>query len=743
MRDTRRIIAIALVFGLGGFAALVYQVAWQRILVFQSGVGIHSVALIVAVFMAGLGLGAYVGGRLSARVSAFRALLAFAGIELLLGCFALVSSWIYYDVLYAELTVHYGAGRSALLLHFVALLPPTTLMGMSLPLLVRATLRDPVESARTIGLLYGVNVLGAAFGALLTPWVLIRFYGIDGAIWFGALCNLLAGVAVLFLARSGPWREPARAPSGSSAWTARAELPGSQPFGVWVALYAVSGFCALALEILWFRIIDVAVKSTAFTFGTVLAFFLAGLAAGSLFGGRFAVRLERPLQTFLTLQCVLLGYAGFALVVLVNLPTTTPFFSGLVEYWGAYRGFQLGAATNWEWILKLYVGLPLFLYGLPTFLMGLSFCVLQRAVQDDVRTSGFKVGALQAANIGGNVAGSLLTGIFLLSWTGTAGSFRVLLFLGFGFAALGIFWYGFRGRFGALAAVLLVVAFVAPSQMELWQRLHGAPEGGQTFIEEDGTGVAVISPDGGRKRLSVNGKGHSWLPFGNMHSVLGALPAALHAAPVDVAIVGLGSGDTAWAAGFRPETRRVVVFEVVAPERSLLEQVASPALPDLQRFLADPRLDFRVADGRNALLHEDVSYDLIEADALRPTSAYSGNVYSVEFFELAAKRLKPGGVMCTWAPTPRIRAAFMHVFPHVLEFQQGRVLLGSRDPIEVAETDWQQRLGTSAARDYLGPQLIEQVKLVAGTAGDATELPGKEVPANRDLFPRDEFLNED
>lgn len=743
MRDTKHLLTVALVFGLGGIAALVYQVSWQRILVFQSGVGINSIALIVAVFMAGLGFGSYLGGRLSARVSALSALLAFAGIELVLGCFALVSCWVYYDLLYAGLTVHYGAGTTALFLHFLALLPPTTLMGMSLPFLVRAMVRDPVESARTIGFLYGVNVLGAALGALLTPWVLIRFYGIEGAVWFGALCNLLAGVVVLFLARSGRWTEAAPASSRSAAWPPRSDLAVSQTFALWVALYAASGFCALALEILWFRIIDVAVKSTAFTFGTVLSLFLVGLAAGSLFGGRFAVRLERPLQTFLTLQCVLLGYAGFALVVLVDLPVTTPFFSGLVEYWGSYTGFALGASVNWGWILALYVGLPLFLYGLPTFVMGLSFCVLQRAVQDDVRTSGFKVGVLQAANIGGNVAGSLLTGMILLNWIGTAGSFRLLLVLGIGFAALGIFWYGLWGRFGGFAAAMVVLLFAAPGQDDLWNRLHGVSVEGQALIEEDGTGVAVIAADGERKRLSVNGKGHSWLPFGNMHSILGALPAALHPDPVDIAIVGLGSGDTAWAAGFRPETRRVVVYEVVAPERRLLERVVSPALPDLQRFLSDPRFDFRVADGRNALLHEDRSYDLIEADALRPGSAYSGNVYSVEFFELAAKRLKPGGIMCTWAPTPRIRAAFLSVFPHVLEFQRGRVLLGSLVPLEPGERNWVQRLGTPAARDYLGERLVRQVVRVAETEHAATKEPVGPVRANRDLFPRDEFRSDD
>ena len=151
---------VAFAFGLSGAAALIYQVAWQRILAFQSGVGIGSIAMIVAAFMAGIGLGAYFGGRMSARVSASRALLIFAGIELCLGLFASLSCWFYYDILYTRYAGSYGA--SAALLQFVTLLPPTALMGMSLPFLVRATVRDSETAAHTISALYGINVLGAA-----------------------------------------------------------------------------------------------------------------------------------------------------------------------------------------------------------------------------------------------------------------------------------------------------------------------------------------------------------------------------------------------------------------------------------------------------------------------------------------------------------------------------------------------------------------------------------------------------
>src|SRR5262249_22560289 len=152
-----------------------------------------------------------------------------------------------------------------------------------------------------------------------------------------------------------------------------------------------------------------------------------------------------------------------------------------------------------------------------------------------------------------------------------------------------------------------------------------------SFFAEDASGVAAIvpeTPDG--FRVSVNGKGNSTLPFGSTHTYLGALPALIHPEPRAVAIVGLGSGDTAWAAACRPETRSVTVFELNRPQPGLLRRLsARESLPDLARFLRDPRVRFVLDDGRSSLEHGAERYDLIEADALRPRSAGSGNLYSL------------------------------------------------------------------------------------------------------------------
>ena len=163
-RDAPRVALAGLLFLLSGAAALVYQVAWQRLLALHSGVGLYSVAMIVAAFMAGLGIGSHQGGRLSTRMSARRALVAFAVLELLIGAFGAASSWIYYDWLYPRAVHLPSPSWQAGLLHLAALLPPTVLMGMSLPFLVHAVVTDVDAASRRIGWLYGVNVLGAAAG---------------------------------------------------------------------------------------------------------------------------------------------------------------------------------------------------------------------------------------------------------------------------------------------------------------------------------------------------------------------------------------------------------------------------------------------------------------------------------------------------------------------------------------------------------------------------------------------------
>jgi hypothetical protein len=409
-------------------------------------------------------------------------------------------------------------------------------------------------------------------------------------------------------------------------------------------------------------------------------------------------------------------------------------------YWRGYDFFDVGHARDAARLLRLYVLLPVLLFGLPTVLMGFSFPVLQRAVHDDVRDSGRKVGLLQAANIAGCVAGSLLVGLVAAEKLGTAGTLRLLVLAGVLFAALG--WRRYGVAFAAPLVALAVLAAALPDGEALWRRLHGLTADAKGLFDEDATGVVAITeepPDARwRFRLSINGKGNSWFPFGGAHTVLGAVPALVHPAPRRVLIVGLGSGDTAWAAGCRKETESVTVVELSSPQPRVLRRLLPlGSFPALAHFLGDPRVRVRIADGRQVLQSEPDTYDLIEADAIWPQAAYSGNLYSLEFFDLVKRRLRPGGIACTWAPTPRVHATFLRVFPHALEARDGGILVGSREPLPVEPDAWLRRLEASTA--YLGRSRTDLVRERVGELVPAA--PPADVPLNRDLFPRDEFAS--
>ena len=729
---------LGLAFFLSGAAALVYQVVWQRILTLHTGIGVVSVTLIVASFMAGLGLGSQLGGVLSGRLRPRAALAAFALIELGVGLFAAVSCRLYHEGLGALAAGMYRTTAGTALAHFAAFLLPTTLMGMSLPFLVRATVRDSATASRVIAALYGINVLGAAAGALLAPWVLVRYLGMEGAVLAGALANLLAAAAALLTA--GRRTLEAR-PSNPEAGEASRSTTEPARFGLCLLLYGLSGFLALSLEILWFRVMDVGVKSTAYTFGTVLALYLLGLGAGSLAGGRRAARLERPLTAFLDLQILLLGCAGAGLALLAWLPPATPIYAWFVEYWREEGFFHLGADWNAASLLRLYALLPFALFGLPTLLMGLSFGALQRAVQDDPERSGRRVGLLQAANILGCTAGSLLTGLVLLERLGTAGSMRFLL-LGGGLVFLLLRArqpLGSRGawlRAGALGVVVLTL----PSNDAFWRRLHGIAASVPTgFVGEDASAVSAMFPAAGERwRVTVNGLPHSWLPFEGIHTLLGAMPALVHEAPEEIAVIGLGSGETAWAVACRPETKRVRIFEIAASQPGLLRQVSLVApFASLVELLSDRRVSIEAADGRQALVRDERRYDVIEVDALHLTAAGSGNLYSLEFFELCARRLKPGGLVCSQKPSRRVGLTFAEAFPHVLDL--GNMVLGSNQPIPIDVAAWQARLRAPAvARRFDAETLAGISERLAGFVPGARN-PTARVGFNRDLFPRDEF----
>lgn len=767
---------VAALFFISGAAALVYQVAWQRLLVIFAGGDVYSTTIIVTAFMLGLGGGSLVGGLVADRFTAGRNLVIFAAAEALIGLFGFASKFLYYDLLYERLGVLAASRSLTAVVLIVVLFLPTFLMGVSLPLLARAMTSRLEDCAARIGTLYAVNTAGAALGALAATWALLPLYGLEGALRTAAFlnvgCALLVVPAILASKKAVPAETATTKDGGPPKPETNATPAEGGRLGGYLLMYAIAGFAALALEMVWFRLLGVMLKSTAFTFGTLLAVYLAGIGTGAWAGGWLARRSTRPGNLFLLLQGAAGIYAGLSLALLLLGLEKWAALEPLRRYLDSYepvdantavllvKGWLAGtnnaAENGLAWLFPVtHLGLPLVLMGPATFLMGLAFPCLQKAVHTEAGQVGRRVGWLQAANIGGCVLGTVVLGFVALPLLGTAASMKALFLIGAGFVLAALPPLLPPRRSHARMAAAVTAVFITgvlhaslPGHDLLWARVHGTTPD-RIISAEDGAGVSVLkkpATPNDPTMVYVNGIGQSWLPFGGIHSALGALPAILHPNPVDVAVIGLGSGDTLYSVAGRAETQSVVCVEIIGAQKETLRRYAAAnAYPALTDLLKDPRMEWITGDGRRWLMRTQRRFDVIEADALRPTSAHAGNLYSEAYFRLLASRLKPGGIAITWSPTQRVHDTFVRVFPHVLSF--GHLVVGSNDPIVVPPGALQARVESAHVREYYQKAGIPMPQLLVPYFGKGAQIAwlgndhdrSKLVDINTDVFPKDEF----
>jgi spermidine synthase len=339
-------------------------------------------------------------------------------------------------------------------------------------------------------------------------------------------------------------------------------------------------------------------------------------------------------------------------------------------------------------------------------MMGISFPFLQRIVQNDRNLIGRRVGWLQAANILGCTLGTIVTSWVFLRFLYSSGTLRTLIILGALFLLLGLRSSSINRRSRKIAAYsgafLLVFGFLlfTPDAQTLWAKLHGTrPE--QVILGEDGTGLSLLKVDEGRGNRMI------------------------------VYVDGV------------PHT----CFEIIAPQIANLRSLDQLSnYPGLRSLLEDDRLKLELTDGRAAIMQRKKKFDIIEADALFPYSAYSGNLYSSEYFMLVKDRLRPGGLVANWTPTPRIVRTFVKAFPYVLAFEGIPILIGSNEPIEYNVSLIEARLDSAFTLSRLSKMGIDleafksnlrslKIKVFAPDF-DRSRI----VDVNTDLFPKDEYL---
>ena len=517
-------------------------------------------------------------------------------------------------------------------------------------------------------------------------------------------------------------------------------------------------------------------KSTTLTFGTLLAIYLFGLGAGAALGSAVAKRTQRPDAVFVGLVLGAGIWAALSVTLLAARLNQSPWLMWLpspysgsenIDVSAAVQGLHaalasgIGGESSAAWssdFIKVYFVLPALLVGPATVLMGCSFPILQKLAKTDLDYVGRRVGILLAANIAGSTIGAFVTGWIFLDWLGTAGTLRLLVVLSGIVAAAAAWWWNCTaGRlrvfsYSAFVIVATGVAAVVPGSRSLWATLHGS-ELNNVIMAEDRSGLALLKVErpsrfGGqtfpRVVVYVNGLGQSWLPYGGIHTVLGALPAFIHPHPRQAAIIGLGSGDTLYGMAGRKEIEQIVSIEIIRPQLATLRELSQKYnYPGLLPVLDRTRVHHMFGDGRQFLSRSTRTFDIIEADALYPTAANAGNLYSDAYFELLRRRLNPGGIAVSWAPTPRVFRTFLKVFPYT--WHSGQVVMGSNDPIQMDRAVIMARLTDSSTDSYYRWAGVEIAHLLRpyilgpwrryGPDHDRTAL----VDINTDLYPKDEF----
>ncbi len=708
-------------YACSGFAGLVYEIAWTRLLTLHLGHTTAAVSTVTAAFMGGLGIGGVLGGRVASGLSRRHALWIYALLEfaVALAAMLIAGSLTLLTPLFAWA---YGEDGTDPLFSFVRLacsfallLIPGIALGATFPIAVRVAVASSARPGGPAGRLYGANTAGAAIGSFLAGFALIRLLGLVGTTVIGVAASAASVALALSIAR----RDLADVPLEETPVTPRLKRQESrrdrqrQPpgrvatnvydwgverrrYGLAAAVLAFTGFATFVHEVVWTRVLAMVVGPSIYAFAATLTSFITGLALGSFVGALLADRSRRPaialaltLTVTAAVACVSIALVGNSLLEIVP---------GASERTATLTGIALPRLA-----IALALTLPIAL-GL-----GVAFPLSLELAGSRDSIPARRLGVLYAVNTSASVAGALVAGFVAipaigLRWSLLAGT--VSLLLG---AILLLVRSRLPGRarvvaFLPLAAVIAWMA-ISPGWDREWlaaggylytrfvpagvDRRAALTAGTLLYYREGATGTVSVKTLTGERSLSIDGKVDASTARDMLtQKMLAHLPLLLHPDPRQVGIVGLGSGVTLASALVHP----VGSVDVVEISPEVVE--ASTHFADVnRRALDDPRTRLVHGDGRTHLALTSRRYDIVISEPSNPWMAGVASLFTREFFETVRSRLAPGGIFCQWAHTYDISdadlrsivATFRLVFPEGAMWLAGDgdlMLVGSTEPIE-------------------------------------------------------------
>ena len=641
---------LGVLFLISGFAALIYQIVWQRTLYATYGVNIESITIIVALFMLGLGIGSMVGG-IFAKKYPDHAPTLFLACELGIGLFGIGSVPLIKSV--AAVTLD-GSLWSVSVSIFCLLIVPTMLMGATLPILVGHVCRTYRNVGKSVGMLYAINTLGSALACFLTTDLLFVIMGQQSAVLIAASCNLLVGVLVWrYIQRTKSPAEPAKA---EVAEVAEASItPANRGCGVAIlamVFAAITGYISLSQEIVWMRLVSYLTGSKPSVFAHVLGFFLIGVTLGAMFGKRYC---ERVLAKG---KGSAFGFVGGMMLL------SAAFY---------YLSITTAAWVN-EHSYPACLALTHLIVAAVAFILGGVFPVLCHVGTRPGENAGMSVARIYVANIVGCTAGPLLTGFVIMDFLGT-GQIALLLSLMTLLAAAAASLIG-RQKIGLIsAAVCLLVGmgcWVGHDSLyaNLLARMERSGAGtpynhlqqtrsGVIGVREDPRGDIIFGSGMYDGRFNVD-------PTINSNWIMRCyMLAGLHPNPTSLLEVGLSSGSwTAVVADYSP-LKTIDVVEIDPGYCDILKDY------DPQKtLLDDPRVKIHIDDGRRWLnRHPDRTFDVILQNTTWHWRSFASNLLSEDYFRLCKKHLNPGGILyCNTTGSDEVVFTAAKVYKYVARY---------------------------------------------------------------------------
>lgn len=641
-------------FLVSGAAGLIYEVTWTRAFGEVFGNTVFAVSTVLTAFMLGLALGSWLFGRIADRST--RPLLLYALLEILVGLYALglpsilAATDIFYRGFFRSYHLSfYPLSLVRFVLSVLILLFPTILMGGTLPVLSRLwAVSSPNESGgtrigRSVGLLYAINTFGAVAGSFLTGYFLLEHLGVSHTVFLAACLNIVVGLVALALyvfagqqthTEHGAGLKPAKETGLSHV---------SRDRVVVLMAVAMAGFCALALEVLWTRVLVFVLETTAYAFACMLTCFIFGLAVGSFVCSRLLLpRIKNPVFA-LGLVEFLVGLSAMGSIPLLGI-------LGRIDYLMTRR---VPVISFWREAAIHFLDASVILL-IPTVLMGMVFPIAVAICARSWKTASRSVGTVYAWNTVGCVVGSFAAGFLMVPLLGLRDSFMAVVGVQL-FLAVGVLFFSERSNWvsgvsaAALSTVLLgagVLVFGRDVFLKTMNTYHYPSD--IVYIKDDVTGTVTVHdlPDGDRL-IAVDGVDVAGvdLMLRTTQKLQAYAPLLVHGHPKKVLQIGFGSGETS-GVGLAFGVEQYSIVEIcpgVFEAGRFFEQINRGSYKD-------PRLRKIIMDGKNFVKLTDETFDVIMNDSTYPGTTGSSALYTYDHFRQCRERLNPGGVLSCWVP---------------------------------------------------------------------------------------------